>query len=186
MALHTPRAVLVIPRGTVADAEVQDAQVSRSTGQTVFGRRPGAGGADGITGQTEAQLLIPRVLRSAVCTEGTRAHTCTVVQVVRGGAGGAELRPLTGQAAPVAAGAGELVVVQVGPQGAVCVTRHTAQERVRIQHKAPLTLSALVRLRAPAVGTRLVTFLALLGCRLVVCSCRALSVARAFVKHGTD
>lgn len=186
MALLTLRAAFVIPCGTVVDAEVQEAQVSRGTGQAVFGRCSGAGGADGVTGQTEAQLLSSRLLCRTVCTEGTHAHTCTIVQVVGGRASGAELGLVTREAAAAAAGAGELVAVQVCPWGAVAVPHHTTQERVGVQHKAPLTLSALVRLRAPAARTRLVTLLALLVSRLVVCSDGALSEAGAFVKHRAD
>lgn len=184
MALLTPRALFVVPCGTVADAEVQEAQVSRSTGQAVFGRCSGAGGADGVTGQTEAQLLPPCILCRGVSTEGTGAHTCTVVQVVRGGAGGAELGALTGEAAAVAAGAGELVSVQVGPQGTLSVSGHTTQEGDGVQHQALFTGSALVRLRAPAPRTRLMALLALFGSALVERSGGALSETGAFVKHG--
>lgn len=80
------------------------------------------------------------------------------VQVVRGGAGGAELGPLTRETVTVAAGTGELVAVQVGPGGAVSVPRHSTQQGVWVENKAPLTLSALVRRGAPAACTSLVTF----------------------------
>lgn len=36
-------------------------------------------------------------------------------------------RPLAGVTVPVAADAGELVVMEVGPRWAACVARHTAQ-----------------------------------------------------------
>lgn len=57
---------------------------------------------------------------------------------------------------PVAVRAGEAVVVEVGPRRAVRVTRHSAQQRVGVQHKAYLALGALVRLRARAADARLV------------------------------
>lgn len=68
-----------------------------------------------------------------------------------GGSAGQTLvaaRPVAGVAVAVAAHAGEAVVVEVGPRRTVRVTRHSAQQRVGVQHQAPLALGALVRLRA--------------------------------------
>lgn len=56
----------------------------------------------------------------------------------------------------VAAHAGEAVVVEVSPRRAVRLARHSAQQRVGVQHEAPLALGALVCLRAGAEDTRLV------------------------------
>lgn len=65
--------------------------------------------------------------------------------------------PLAGVAVAVAAHAGEAVVVQVRPRRAVRVARHSAQQRVGVQHEAPLALGALVCLWAGAADARLVT-----------------------------
>lgn len=80
---------------------------------------------------------------------------------VKEGGGGAGLAliaawALAGVAVPVAAHAGEAVVVEVGPGRAARVARHAAQQRVGVQHEAPLALGALVRLWAGAADARLV------------------------------
>lgn len=64
-------------------------------------------------------------------------------------------RPFARVTVPVAAHAGELVVMEVGPRWTVGVTRHTAQKCVGIQHQALLALGALVCLRARAAHTGL-------------------------------
>lgn len=65
-------------------------------------------------------------------------------------------RPLTRVTVPVATHAGELVVMKVGPWRAVCVTCHTTQQCVWIQHKSLLALGALVCIWAGAAHTSLV------------------------------
>lgn len=83
------------------------------------------------------------------------------VLTVEEGGGGAGLAliaawALAGVAVPVAAHAGEAVVVEVGPRRAARVARHAAQQRVGVQHEAPLALGALVRLWAGAAHAGLV------------------------------
>lgn len=65
-------------------------------------------------------------------------------------------RPLTRVTVLVATHAGELVIMKVGPWWAVCVTCHTTQQCVWIQHKSLLALGALVCIRPRAAHTSLV------------------------------
>lgn len=67
-----------VPCGTMADTEVEEAQVSRRTREAVFRRCPGAGGADVVTRQTEAQLCSVSLLPCAVCAGRTLAHAGAV------------------------------------------------------------------------------------------------------------
>lgn len=98
---------------------------------------------------------------------------------VKEGGGGAGLAlvaawALAGVAVPVAAHAGEAVVVEVGPGRAARVARHAAQQRVGVQHEAPLALGALVRLWAGAADARLVA----------LCTSRREGTSTAFVMEA--
>lgn len=69
-------------------------------------------------------------------------------------------RPFTGVTVTMATHTGELVVMQVGPWRAVCVSRDATQHCVWIQHEPLLALGALVCLWTGAAGTSLVALCA--------------------------
>lgn len=76
--LQCDKALVHSRRGTMGDTEVAEAQVTRGTGEAIFGWGSRAGGADVVTLWTEAQFCSVSFLPGAVCASWTLIHTSTI------------------------------------------------------------------------------------------------------------